>query len=347
MEAFERLEREFGQWVNGQHRPENYVACSSGTAALHLALEALDLPRGSRVIVPEMTMIACARAVVLAGLTPVFVDCGDDLLIDLDHQFKTKVGRDGFDWRGISAIMPVYVYGRVPDMPAIYGLAQEYDLKVVLDRAEAHGARPDGYITSWDGYASCWSFYRNKIVAGEEGGMVSFGDPAAAQKARQLRTLGFTDRHDFLHVPRGHNYRMSNVHAGLVLDSLLRADVNLERRRQVEAWYDDAIPDEWRMPERDVVWVYDIRVPELGYERMDRVVHNLNAQGIAARHSFKPMSAQPEFKYPAYDLLRLNADRLSKEVIYLPVDPLMDEGRVREIGARTVEALGLVGHVGD
>lgn len=81
MEAYESLEQEFAQWQGLD--PRGMVACSSGTAALHLALEALQLPQGSQVIVPDYSMIACPRAVVLADLRPVFVDCDEQLLMDL------------------------------------------------------------------------------------------------------------------------------------------------------------------------------------------------------------------------------------------------------------------------
>jgi dTDP-4-amino-4,6-dideoxygalactose transaminase len=96
----------------------------------------------------------------------------------------------------------------------------------------------------------------------------------------------------------------------------------------IESWYGRRIPVEWHMPgTREAVWVYDLRLPRCvnGYETIDSVVKSLNQLGIAARHSFKPMSAQPEY-FRIHN--RLNAYRLSKEVMYLPVDPGMDEARV-------------------
>src|SRR5262245_33412737 len=82
MEAYEQLEVELANWAGGT--PAQYVVCSSGTAALHLALEAFRLPPNTEVIVPDFAMIACARAVTLAGLKPIFVDCGPDLNLDPD-----------------------------------------------------------------------------------------------------------------------------------------------------------------------------------------------------------------------------------------------------------------------
>lgn len=317
LEPHVQLEAEWADFAGC--RPQQVVACSSGTAALHLALEALQLPQGAEVLLPDLTMVACARAVALAGLTPAFVDCGDDLLVQ--------------DWPvddRTAAVMAVHVYGRKADMEAVHRVAgrrprrdgacpragSQY-VAVVEDLAEAHGVQPHPQTD-----AACWSVYRNKIVAGQEGGVVCFRDPERARLARSLRSLGFTDAHDFQHVPRGHNYRMSSAHAEAVLPSLRAVHDNLRARRVVEAEYDRHCPVEWRMPRRDVVWVYDLRLPGLDHERQTAVVRALQAAGIAARHCFRPMSRQEEFHR-----CRLvggdNAAKLAREVIYLPAWPGM------------------------
>ncbi len=170
MEAYQLLESEFGRWVG----VENVVACSSGTAALHLALESLQLQAGSEVILGDFNMIACARAVTLAGLKPVFVDCCDDLTMDPDL-VRSRCEVDGGK---AEAILATHIYGRRCDMKEIHSVARDYDLFVVEDLAEAHGVHPHV-----DTDASCWSFYRNKIVAGEEGGAVAFKCPEVAELA--------------------------------------------------------------------------------------------------------------------------------------------------------------------
>lgn len=314
MESFERLEVEFGAWAGLQ----NVVATSSGTASLHLALEVFRLPQGSEVLIPDFTMVACARAVTLAGLTPVFVDCGNNLLMrkELCREAVTQKTR---------AVMLVHVYGRQCDtrgiinvvacrMMDIHGVNGPC-LYVVEDLAEAHGVAPNPRTD-----ASCYSFYRNKIICGEEGGAVAFRHQDHATLARQLRTLGFTDRHDFMHVPRGHNYRLANSLATLVLKSLAIADVNILLRRQIEALYDAACPDEWRMPPREACWVFDVRVPGLTWDVQARVVQALNREGIAARMGFRPMTAQEEYRNCRV-VGNDNAVRLSNECFYLPVAP--------------------------
>lgn len=316
MEAYELLEKEVAEWSGMPH----VVACSSGTAALHLALESLQLLVGSWVIVPDFTMVACPRAVTLAGLEPVLVDCDERLCMRPDWSVNHET----------TAVMFVHVYGRRCVFPEAW---DEFapSLKVVEDLAEAHGVEPHPLTD-----AACWSFYKNKIIAGEEGGAVAFRDPKHAARARQLRSLGFTDDHDFVHVPRGCNYRLSNANAGAILPNFnlvtwqswdyqndgerVRWKNNVRRRRKVESWYDELCPAEYRMPPRDAPWVYDIRVPGMSALRQTELVRALQAEGIAARHAFKPCSTQEEYRHcPVYG--SGNAVVAAREVIYLPLDP--------------------------
>lgn len=316
MELYQQLERELAEWSG---MPE-VVVCSSGTAALHLALEALQLPQGSKCIVPDFTMIACSRAVTLAGLEPVFVDCDNRLLMDLGQEVRAIVA----DTRNTKAVMYVHIYGRQYPMENLSPNDSRYRIE---DLAEAHGCKPHS-----DTNAACWSFYKNKIIAGEEGGAVGFRDPKLAARARQLRSLGFTEEHDFTHVPRGCNYRMSNDAASRIRHSLWqywhgampfskRPPKNtLELRREAEAWYDEQCPDKWRMPSRDAPWIYDIRIPGMMPLRQTELVRALQAEGIAARHGFKPCHTQEEYRHcSVYG--NGNAAVASREVIYLPLDP--------------------------
>lgn len=324
VEPYQVLEVEFGRWLN----VPNVVACSSGTAALHLALESLRIPLGAEVILCDFNMVACARAVSLAGLTPCFVDCNlDDLLIDpkqveIAVTPKTRV------------ILATHIYGRRCDMEAVSALAREKDLYVIEDLAEAHGIPPHK-----DTDAACWSFYKNKVIAGEEGGAVAFRSKEAASLAKQLRCLGFTSAHDFNHVPRGCNYRLANALAIPILTSLYKVKENLEKRRTIEGWYEDECPQEWKMPKREVPWVYDLRLPTLNPAVQDAIVAALNKEGIAARHSFKPMSWQKEYETRSVlsqRKLSWNAARASLGVIYLPIVP--DNTTTEEV-ARSFEVI--------
>jgi dTDP-4-amino-4,6-dideoxygalactose transaminase len=315
-QPFEQLEIELAAWAGCE--PEQMVVCSTGSAALHLALEAMKLPQGSEVLVPDFTFIACARAVTLAGLKPRFIDC-NELLLTADEMVK--------HWCSLSkVVMPVHVYGRRCDMDKIHSWKLS-TIRVVEDLAEAHGIKPHP-----NSDAACWSFYKNKIIAGEEGGAVAFRSPEQAAYARLLRSQG--NRGDWVHVPRAMNYRMTNDAATRILASLRMFDHNIRARREIEAEYDCLCPAEWRMPPRDAPWVYDLRIPELPAKKQLQIINALRKAGIEARCGFKPLSCQPEYGKVADDRMRWewlklgvmhtdnsNALLAAREVIALPIQP--------------------------
>lgn len=332
MQPYERLERDLAKWAGFE--PEQVVACSSGTAALHLALEAMQLPTGSRCLVPDYTMIACPRAVTMAGLVPTFMDCTVDLTID-----ETKVGGILDEWDGVnaqhfSAIMPVHVYGRSCNMPAITDLAGKYDLRVVEDLAEAHGLPPHPNTD-----AACWSFYRNKIVAGEEGGAVAFKDVTHAHRARMLRSLGFTADHDYTHIPRGHNYRLANCLASLIGSSLASVQSNTRKRwENYWVWW-KVCPKEWRMENPDQPWVYSFRIPGMWAELQTGVVRAVQGMGVEARHGFKPCRRQEEY-YSIPMFGEWESDLAAREVVYLPVDRPVSKELAGRVFAKIADIVG-------
>jgi dTDP-4-amino-4,6-dideoxygalactose transaminase len=138
-----------------------------------------------------------------------------------------------------------------------------------------------------------------------------------AQRARSLRSLGFTPEHDFRHLPHGHNYRLANLLATPILESLSIFDTVDKAKRMLEIAYDEACPPEWRMPRRQAPWVYDFRVPGMTYAQQDKAVKALQDKGVAARHCFKPLHLQPEYR-GCKAVGGGNAERLSREVVYVP-----------------------------
>ena len=298
------LEDKFSSYVG----VEDCVTVSTGTAALHVALEALRLPENSEVIVPQFTMVATAWAVYYARLTPVFVDCTDDLLIDIDD-LKSKITSK------TKVIMVTHVYGRVVNMDKIIEIACDNNLRVIEDAAEAHGCKwGEKMAGSFD--IGCFSFYRNKIVCGEEGGAVTSNDLEFMNIVRDMKSMSFGDKHDYMHDSIGFNYRMTDSQANLILESLQNVNKNIKLRRQNADFYDTIIPSEYLMPKRDVPWVYDIMVPD------NKIVNKFRNQKIAARYGFKPVSMCAPFRI---DATATNAFRLSKHIMYLPVDPELSQ----------------------
>lgn len=310
-QKYQELEIEYAKYIGTEYA----VSCSTGTAALHLALKAIGIKKGDEVIIPEFTMIACAWAVTYCGATPIFVDCGDDLLIDV-KKIEKKITKK------TKAIMPVHIYGRVCDMTAIMNLAHKHKLRVIEDCCEAQGAFHKGKsVGSFD--IGVFSFFLNKIIPAEEGGMITTNDEKVKDKANFLKNMSFNENHDYLHSEIGFNYRMTNKQAEYALYNLKMVNELQRIRYQIQSWYDKYIKSEYRMPQREVVWVYDIQHP-----LKDKIIKTLNEKGVNARHSFKPMSMQPMYKG---QYKRLKAYKMSQKVCYLPVSPMMNEEIVKNI----------------
>ena len=291
-----RFEEEFARYNGLNHG----VACSSGTAALTIALRALGIGPGDEVIVPEFTMVATAWAVTYVGATPIFIDCGDDLNIDVALIEPKITPRT-------KAIIPVHVHGRRCDMGTIMRLAFEYNLRVVEDSAEAHGILPVADI-------ACFSLYANKIITAGEGGICVTDDARLAAQMAHLRGMAISNEHSFLHAKLAYNFRMTGLQAGVALAQLEKINEILALRAAIEKRYDAGLHDIdalTPMPPREVLWMYDVRA-----ERRTELREFLSRDGIETRLFFKPMSRQPLYFHP--DWASLNASRFAGDGLCLP-----------------------------
>lgn len=278
------------------------VATTSGTTALTLAVAALNVKEGDEVIVPEFTMIASAWPVTYNNGTPKFVDCNDELTIDIDKiedaiTPKTKV------------IMPVWVYGREPDMDAIRKIAHDYDLKIIADMALAHGCDAQGDI-------ACYALFGNKILTSGEGGICLTNDKDIYDRLVYLRNMAFDPRHTFLHKEIGFNFRFTSLQGAVALAQVEQLDEFIAKRKQIEKWYDEELKDVdgvVLMPSRKVNWVYDILVSK---DSKQELIDYLEEEGIETRHYFKPMSQQKMYFNPKYK--NLVANKYSEKGLYLP-----------------------------
>lgn len=217
------------------------VAVNSGTAALHLAYEALGLAPGDEVLVPAFTFSATASSVVMAGGTPVAVDIRpEDINISLDDAGKRLTDRT-------RAVSPVHFGGLPCEMAEVMEFAGSYGLSVVQDACHAVGAEYLGRPLGSFGYAAAYSFHAVKQVAAGEGGALALNDAGAAEKARRVRHHGLTtspgERHgssaSYYYDVRelGYNYRMSDIQAALVISQLKRAGRDVEERELIAREY--------------------------------------------------------------------------------------------------------------
>lgn len=276
----EEFEEKFAEYIGTKYS----ATCSSGTNALILALRALGIGRGDEVIVPEFTMVATAWAVTHVGATPVFVDCADDLNIDVDL-IQDKITER------TKAIIPVHVYGRPADMTSINVIAKNYDLFVIEDAAEAHGATINGTKVGALSDIACFSLFGNKIITSGEGGICTTNNKAYAEKIKYLRSMAFDKHHTFLHHHLGYNFRMTNMQAAVGLAQLEQIDEFLEKRDKIRTWYDHYLKDYTiNRPIGSVLWYYDLLL-----QNRNTIMQRLEREGIETRLFFKPMSMQPMY----------------------------------------------------
>jgi dTDP-4-amino-4,6-dideoxygalactose transaminase len=223
---------EFEEAVAAYHDVKHAISVSSGTAALHLSLLALDLSPSDEVIVPDFTFPATANAVVLAGAKPILCDVRlDSFNLDPEEIMRaispsTKV------------IMPVHQFGLAADMDVITNLAQERAIAIVEDAACSLGAEFKGKKCGTFGLVSCFSFHPRKIVTTGEGGVVVTNDDQLAGKIRALRHHGIVNG-DFQYA--GFNYRMSDLNAALGVAQMRRVTDIIKSRRDLAAAYTCAL----------------------------------------------------------------------------------------------------------
>lgn len=301
---YEKLETKYAEFVGSKYA----VSVSSGTAALHLALIALGVREGDEVIVPDFTMGACAFAVSYVGAKPIFVDCGADLNIDVD------LIESAISTRTV-AIMAVHIYGRLCNMEKILEIAKKHDLKVLEDACEAQGA-----VFQSKADISVYSFYKNKIIHAEEGGIVCTNNGFMAQNIKDLKNMAFGEKHDYFHQRIGYNYRMADSQAKRALRSLERFPENIQKRKNVEAIFDKYL--ESYMPKRSVLWVYDMLVDD-----QEKVMMMLRGRNVQVRPFFKPLSSMPMYDKPVGE----HANFYSKRGIIIPVNPDWGEARIKWI----------------
>lgn len=319
------------------------VACSSGTAALHMALAALRLKPGDEVILPAFTMIATINVVTFVGARPVLVDCDPKTWnMNVGEVAKKITSRT-------KVILPVHIYGHPCDMDPLLDLCKRHSLFLVEDAAEAHGAlykeKPVGCL----GDAGAFSFFANKIITTGEGGMVVTDDEAIADYARSFRNYAFSKNIHFWHHFIGYNYRFTNLQAAIGLAQLERLDALVAARRQNAKAYTRLLKEiegltlPYQRPDvQSVFWMYGILVDKPYPLSRDQLRRHLADHGIETRSFFIPVHWQRPYqrmfrgqKFPV-------SEDLCAKGFYLPSSSSLSEERIQfscDVIARPVDSL--------
>jgi perosamine synthetase len=290
----QRFEEEFAQLCGSRAA----LSICNGTAALHLALLALEAGPGDEIIVPSLTYIATANAVHYVGAEPVFADvdpatwCLDPNAVEAAITPQTR------------GIVAVHLYGHPADMDALQAVASGHDLWIVEDAAEAHLATYKGRPVGSLGHMATFSFYGNKPFTSGEGGALTTDSEELEKKARLLRGQGMDPERRYYFPVTGYNYRLTNLACALLCAQLERRDELLARRREIFDLYRellDGIPGvefqptaEWAHP---TPWLFSVLVDERRYRRSrDELADLLAKEGIETRPFFIPLHTLPPFQ---------------------------------------------------
>jgi dTDP-4-amino-4,6-dideoxygalactose transaminase len=346
----ELFEKEFAEFCSA----EQCIGVGSGTDALRFALIAVGVKRGDVVITVPNTFIATTEAISQAGADIAFIDTDENTgNMSAEHLRKFLESHHS---KSVKAIIPVHLYGQMADMDPILDLASKYNLIVIEDACQAHGAEYfSRKYNRWFragsmGMAAAFSFYPGKnLGACGEAGAVTTNDRNVARQVRLLRDHGQTEK--YCHEREGYNGRLDSIQAAMLRIKLRHLPAWNERRRNIAALYHRLlstingvlVPSEptWS---RAVYHLYVIRIPDRDvYQRY------LSAQGIGTGlHYPSPLHLLPAYKHLGYCRGSFpTAERAAGEILSLPMFPTLTEFQQRQIASVLRQSTSQVGRTDD
>ena len=314
----EAFEHEVARYLGIRHA----IGVASGSDALLLALMALGIGPGDKVITTSFSFYATASCIVRLGATPVFCDI-DPRTFDLDQDSVRRYLEASYA-PAVKAIIPVHLYGQCCDMDPLLELAREYSLKVVEDCAQSFGSTYKGQLSGSMGDIGCFSFFPTKNLGGYgDGGMVTTNDDDLAERVRLLRVHGA--RRKYHHEELGINSRLDAMQAAILRVKLKHVGAWTERKRTLAAAYDkelstlDWLQVPYVMPEcRHTYHQYTIKVPA---DRRAVIQETLAQAGIQTQVYYpEPLHRQPCFVgHQELPEEPLNVDAVVPSVLSLPL----------------------------
>jgi perosamine synthetase len=324
----ERFERGWCERIGTRHA----VACSSGTAGLHLCLHAAGIGPGDEVITSSFSFVASANAIVFTGATPVFAEV-DPLTFNMD-----PAAVEAAITPRTKAILIVDIFGYPADVPALVEIAERHGLIRVEDACQTIDGDVGGRKLGSFGHPAVYGFYANKQLTTAEGGVILTDDDHLAQVLRSLRNQGRSDDGAWLvHSRLGFNYRLSDVHSAIGVAQLERLSDMLGARARVAGWYQRrvrgiaGVTPMYEGPERRSWFVYAPRLdPDVD---RDTVIGALEREGVSAKPYLPCIHLQPYYReahghgpgeFPV-------TEAISSSTVALPFFPAMTEAQVERV----------------
>lgn len=321
------FEQELADYVEIGHA----AALSSGTSAIHLALKAVGVGYGDKVICPSLTFSATANPIIYLGAEPVFID-SDLRTWNMDPNLLEQALKE---YPESKAVLVVHLYGLSADIEAIKAVCDKYDVPLIEDAAESLGTLYKGKHTGTFGKIGIYSFNGNKIITTSGGGMLVSEDGELVEKVRFWSTQSREQARHYEHKEIGYNYRMSNIVAGIGRGQLKVLDQRVSQKRHIYNYYKAALKDIKGihfMPEND--WNNSnhwLTAAYLDDFDSNTLMDELSKDDIESRPIWKPMHLQPIFKKYNYFGVGIS-DMLFEKGFCLPSDTkLTDEDLERVV----------------
>src|SRR5436309_2889307 len=336
-----RFEDDFAEYLGSKHA----VAVNSGTAALHLALDAVGIRQGDEVIVPTMTFTATAEVVLYFKAKPVLVDCQRDTLNLDPNQIEAAITSK------TKAIIPVHFGGQPCDMEPILKIAKAHKLHVIEDAAHALPAGYQGEKVGTIGDITCFSFYATKTITMGEGGMATTENSEWAERMRMMSLHGISHDawkrytkegswyYEILHP--GFKYNLTDIAAAIGIEQLKKCDEFRKAREKIAKIYDTSFADleEIHTPVRrsDTEHAWHLYVIQLNLDHLqitrNQFIDALREEGIGTSVHFIPLHLHPyyrdNFGYQPSDFP--NASSAFERIVSLPIYPKMTEADVESV----------------
>ncbi len=313
------------------------VAVSSGTAALHAACYAVGITAGDEVIVPAITFVATANAVVYCGGTPVFADVDPDTLlvdmVDIEAKISPRT----------KAIIAVDYAGQPCDYDVLWQLAKVYNLVLIADASHSLGATYKGRRCGSLADLTAFSFHPVKPLTTAEGGAVCTDNQGYAERLRRFRNHGISSDHQQRRDWRyemsdlGFNYRLSDIQCALGISQLKKLDKQIARRQSLAATYCHHFTDSKTIHPlqtlSDVDHGYHLFVVKVPADKREYIYHQLRRQNIGANVHYMPVYLHPYYRstFNYQPGLCPCAEQVYEEILSLPLFPAMTEGDVQRV----------------
>lgn len=319
------FENNFAQYLGSKHA----VATSSGTTALEIALKAVGIKKGDKIITTPFSFIASTNAIVYSGAIPVFADIDEKTFNICPDSIEKVLEKDS----NIRALLIVHLYGQSCNMDRIMDIVNRYNLILIEDCAQAHGAEWSGQKVGTFGDVGAFSFYPTKNMTTAEGGMIVTNNPEITKSARLLINHGMEIR--YYHDIIGYNYRMTNIAAAIGVEQVKKLEsFNLGRQKNADYFNENISNDVIIKPYCDmngkhVYHQYTLRIKQGLRDQFIKLLEkNEIGYGI-----YYPLAIPEQKCYDSYAFSTNYpiTDRIKNEVISIPIHPSLTKDEIKRI----------------